>query len=226
MRWIPVSLLLLNMALFVWFWGSPPAVQQLGIEVNTGSSPSLVLLSELQEVPMVSTSQFSSQASAASDSVAVCYELGPFTDSGDAEQFNLYQKHNFAMQIDNRQVQTGVDYRVYLLPYASRAAADTALEELRRKLQANNLAIDTLTITRGDLENGIALGIFIEQRNALNVEDQLTRLGYEVHIIEEPRTQEQFWISLVELPEGARLLPQWPAIQQQKPYLQRIEKLC
>jgi hypothetical protein len=93
-------------------------------------------------------------------------------------------------------------------------------------LQSNNLAIDSLLITRGDLENGLALGLFTEQRNALNVEMQLEQLGYKVLIIEEPRTQEQWWISLLELPKGAQLLPQWPVIQQQRPYLQRIEKLC
>jgi hypothetical protein len=224
MRWILISLLLLNTALFAWFLLLPVKAEQQRGEINIDPFPDLVLLSEVQAAS--SSRQFSPQASAGSDVVAACYELGPFADSYDTEQFALSEKDKFAMQIDNRQVQTRVDYRVYLSPYASRDAAETALEELRAKLQANNLAIDTLVITRGDLENGVALGLFSEQRNALNVESQLTRLGYEVHIIEELRTQEQLWISLLESPEGARLLLQWPVIQQQRPYLQYTEKLC
>ncbi len=224
MRWILITLLLLNMALFAWFWRSPPAVELRSIEHNIDESPALILLTELQTVPAVSSSN--PQAFLLGESAVACYELGPFLDSSDVEEFNLNHKDSFATRVESRPVHMRVDYRVYLSPYASREAADSALQELRVKLQANNLAIDTLLITRGSLENGLALGLFSERQNALNVETQLGGLGYKVLIIEEPRIQEQLWISLLEWPKGPRLLPQWPVIQQQRPYLQRLEKLC
>ncbi len=224
MRWILLALLLLNMALFACLWRLSPAVEQSGIGNSSDESPALMLLDEVQTAPVALPLR--PPALVAGESVPACYELGPFLDLADAQQFNLEYKDSFPAQIDNRQVQTRVDYRVYLPPYLSRDAAETALSELRAKLQAAGVAIDTLLITRGDLENGVALGLFAEQRNALNVESRLSRLGYEVLIIEEPRTQEQLWISLIELRNGPRLRPQWSVIQQQRPYLQRLEKLC
>jgi hypothetical protein len=221
MRWILIMLLLLNMALFAWFWRSPSVVEPSNIKPSIEDSPALVLLSEVQAPSAVSFSNTQMD-----EAVAACYELGPFKDSSDVEEFNLIHQDSFSIRIERRQMQMRVDYRVYLPPSASREAAESALQELRGSLQSNNLAIDSLLITRGDLENGLALGLFTEQRNALNVEMQLEQLGYKVLIIEEPRTQEQWWISLLELPKGAQLLPQWPVIQQQRPYLQRIEKLC
>lgn len=224
MRWILLILLLLNIALYALFWRSSPAVEQLSNENNIEETSALVLLSEVRTAP--AAVRLNLPALGAGELVIACYELGPFMNSADAEQFALEHKNIFATQIESRQIQTRVDYRVYLPPYMSRDAAESALKDLRAKLQAANVAIDTLLITRGNLENGVALGLFAQQQNALNVENQLSRLGYEVLIIEEPRTQEQLWISLFELPEGARLLPQWSAIQQRRSYLQRLEKLC
>jgi hypothetical protein len=222
MRWILITLLLLNITLFAWFWRAAPADLEIAESGNGESSMSLVLLSEEADVSPRVVPQILSDI----ETTLVCYEVGPFIDSSDAEQFRLSHGISFDNVLENRQVQTRTDYRVYLPPYSSREAAGRALEELRAALLANKLDIDTLVITRGDMENGIALGLFSEQRNALNVERQLAQLGYVVSILEEPRFQEQLWISLRERMESAKLMAQWPIMQQQRPYLQRLEKLC
>jgi hypothetical protein len=161
---------------------------------------------------------------------AACYEIGPFADQADLDRFIAAYQAAFTLEPFTRQRQLRIDHRVYLPPFASRAQAQQALDTLRERLTAERLSIDTLLITRGENENGIALGVFSESRNASNVQTQLQRLGYDVRIVEEPRLQEELWIAVSEFgagaESGARLTAEWPAITRQRPLLQRSEKLC
>jgi hypothetical protein len=118
MRWILIMLLLLNMALFAWFWRSPSVVEPSNIKPSIEDSPALVLLSEVQAPSAVSFSNTQMD-----EAVAACYELGPFKDSSDVEEFNLIHQDSFSIRIERRQMQMRVDYRVYLPPSASREAA-------------------------------------------------------------------------------------------------------
>ncbi len=242
MRWILIFLLLLNIAVFAWFWragkvggdsvsGSVASGEQ---ELAENSIPTLVLLSELGSMQQSATR--AAEPVVVAELPTSCYAIGPFTGRPDAQQFlDVYslqeqtaqdQSVQRQLSLEERQIPLRTDYRVYLPPAASREIAANTLREVQARLAAANLNIDNFLITQGELENGIALGLFSERNNALNVERQLGQLGFAVVIAEEPRTQNEFWVAVEEPPQSPQLMALWPEITAQRSYLQRTEKLC
>ncbi len=219
MRWILISLLILNIAAFAWFWrqGEAPRPQQ-PVPASPEAS-TLTLLSEQRPdaAPVVVDAQVGA---------AACHEVGPFASEAEAQQFVSSLGAGFDTLIDSRATQLRLDYRVYLPPYGSRDEAAAALETLRERLQAEGVAIDSFLMSRGELANGIALGLFAERDNAINVQRQMTELGYSVVLEEEPRMQEAAWVQVEDPAQGPTLLSRWPALSQQWPSVQRAEKLC
>lgn len=125
---------------------------------------------------------------------ANCFEIGPFVDPLQAETIISALSTKVALTMESREVAGEPEYRVYLPPSTSREIATTTLEALRATFAANNLEIETFLIPSGELANGIALGLFGEQRNALNVEEQLRNLGYTVALREEIGSISQHWL--------------------------------
>jgi hypothetical protein len=251
MRWLLIGLFILNIAVLAWFLRVPPApsVSLLPATETSGEGkPALQLLtergvspasrqeelavsnsSEATVVAQPSPSEFPSAPLPVTQpevSPAACYDIGPFADRRDMDQFIAAYQNAFTLVSVPRERQIRTDHRVYLPPFLRRQLAQDALETLRAQLQLEGLAIDTLLITRGEFENGISLGVFSEARNANNVRAQLSRLGYEVQITEEPRMQEELWLSVSETQNGSRVIVEWPAIMRERPLLQRTEKLC
>ncbi|OGT71682.1 MAG: hypothetical protein A3H44_15000 [Gammaproteobacteria bacterium RIFCSPLOWO2_02_FULL_57_10] len=155
-----------------------------------------------------------------------CAEIGPFENLSDAEGFVGTNASRFAMTVDVRRLPTAPDYRVYLPPFASRELADSTMTALREAFAANGLAIDSFLIPRGELENGIALGLFSEQRNATNVQAQLERLGYSVVIAEEEKFREEVWVLVSGVESEAEFARHWVEIQLSRSYIRAGEKLC
>lgn len=155
-----------------------------------------------------------------------CAEIGPFASLADAEGFVGTNAHRFAMTPEVRQLPDAPDYRVYLPPLASRELAESTLAALRDTFAINGLAIDSFLIARGELGNGIALGLFTEQGNALNVQSQLERLGYRVVIAEEEKFREEVWVLVSGVESEADFALHWAEIQLSRSYIQAGEKLC
>lgn len=155
-----------------------------------------------------------------------CAEIGPFEDLSDADGFIGTNVSRFAMTAEVRRLPAAPDYRVYLPPFASRELADSTMTALREAFAANGLAIDSFLISRGELENGIALGLFSEQRNATNVQAQLERLGYRVVIAEEEKFREEVWVLVSGVESEAEFARHWAEIQLSRSYIQTGEKLC
>lgn len=161
-----------------------------------------------------------------SDIGLYCAEIGPFRDRADAENFIASNGERLPLILDPRLVEAAPDYRVFLPPFNSRELAASTMQTLRNSFQANNLAIDTYLIPRGDLANGIALGLFSEQRNALNVQQQLEKLGYTVVVRTEPKQREEAWVLVDRVESEADFQRQWQQLQLSRSYVEAGEKLC
>ena len=155
-----------------------------------------------------------------------CAEIGPFRDRADAENFIASNAERLPLVLDLRQVEAAPDYRVFLPPFNSRELAASTMQTLRSSFEANNLAIDTYLIPRGELANGIALGLFSEQRNALNVQQQMERLGYTVVVRTEPKQREEAWVLADGVESEAVFQRQWQQMRLSRSYVETGEKLC
>ena len=155
-----------------------------------------------------------------------CVQLGPFESVADVSDFIAVYGVSMKTALDVRQQAAKPQYRVYLPPLENREAAIEAIGQLRATLGANNLVIDSFLIPQGDLANGIALGLFAEQTNAVNVKLQLETVGYDALIQEVGSVREELDVVIGELESEAIFQGYWGEIQRARPYLRAVEKLC
>lgn len=243
MRGILLGLLLANMLYLGWQFLLPddesgnattaPSLEALGQDVAT-----LQLLSEASQTQLIPYRGAAEPEEPARESLAdapqtppptppqFCAELGPFRDREDAEGFMVTNAGRFTMSIEGRQASAPSIYRVFLPPLSSRELAASTMQALRAAFESSNLSIDSFLITQGELVNGIALGLFAEQQNALNVQNQLQALGYSVTVREEPKVNEEIWVIVSGVESQEVFLGHWAEIQLSRSYIRAGEKLC
>jgi len=156
----------------------------------------------------------------------VCIEVGPFQTIQEIEAAISTFPTEIAFQSESRTVAVEIEYRVYLPPLPSREIAATTLENLRAAFALNNLAIETFLIPRGELANGIALGLFTEHANALNVREQLRNLGYLVTIREESKASIRHWLVSEPIDSKEYFMQLWKNSGSLAPSVLVGEKLC
>ncbi len=155
-----------------------------------------------------------------------CVELGPLETRQLADSVIAAVAPDVVLEVQARTQPMPSVYRVYLTPSDNREAASVRLEELRAALAGQSVAIETFLIPRGELANGIALGLFSEQRNAVNVKEQVEALGFPVTIREEERQDEQFWLVSQPFDSEAKMDMLRSSLAQLAPSVTLLEKLC
>jgi|SRR5690606_11604437 len=239
MRGILLGLLLANVLYLGWQFllpdppadaGPMPSAGILETDVST-----LQLLSEVNERLLIPyradaepevVQEPQEAPSSTPASAQFCAELGPFRDREDAEGFVVTNANRFSMTVEARQVPAPSIYRVFLPPLSSRELAESTMEALRAAFESNNMSIDSFLITQGELANGIALGLFAEHQNALNVQNRLQALGYSVTVREEPKANEEIWVIVSGVESRDVFLDHWAEIQLSRSYIRAGEKLC
>lgn len=189
MRWIFLSLLLGNLAVFLWYQQHEVGQARIHSQLKTvpvvvqGAS-SLKLLSEL------------GGASAQSGSVnpgGQCFLLGGFTQE---ERVRQLEQRMLSLDVHVRiavtEVSQGVDQWVYIAPLPSRQAA----LQMLRELQSRN--IDSYLITEGELANGILLGTFPRVDAAASVVERVRQAGFDAQTRELPRAYHEFWVQVAD----------------------------
>lgn len=222
MRGIVLGLLLVNLVYFGWQFLLP---QDTGVAVSARVSPIVEGVSSIELLSEVDAERLLRYPVAVT-APEFCAEIGPFADRQDAEGFMVTNAERFTMQQEVRQVAAPSIYRVFLPPFTSRELADSTMAALRAAFVANNMQIDSFLVTQGELANGIALGLFTDHRNALNVQSQLQTLGYSVVVREEPRISEEIWVLVSGLASEADFMSHWTEIQLSRSYIRAGEKLC
>lgn len=235
MRGILLGLLLSNVVFLAWNFLTPrlvPAAPRVAAVLS--DSDSLQLLSEVnaeQLLPYLSAEPLV-VVPAAGESVVVelagqyCAEIGPFRDELDAQGYVSSFGERMDLALDVRELQAAPDYRVYLPPFSSRELAQSTLSTLRAQFAANNIGIDTYLMPRGELANGIALGLFSEQANALNVQRQMEVLGYKVVVRTEPKSEVEVWLLATGMSAKAEFDQHWVQMRLSRSYVDAREKLC
>ena len=243
MRGILLGLLLANVLYLGWQFqlpdGSGDADPAPSVEVLSQNVASLRLLSEASQGQLIpyrgaaepepapgSTTNAPLIASSIPAPAQFCAELGPFRDREDAEGFMVTNAGRFTMTMEERQAPAPSIYRVYLPPLSSRELAASTMQALRAAFASNGLTIDSFLISQGELVNGIALGLFAEHQNALNVQNQLQSLGYSVTVREEPKVNEEIWVNVSGVESQEIFLGHWAEIQLSRSYIRAGEKLC
>lgn len=219
MRYIIIVLMLANIGYFAWNYSNPtpvtaePATSAPRPLLNTG----LTLISEFD----AATSEI------ALDARRQCSLVSGFASMEEAQSF-MQEARNMRLEALLQSEQSGAapQYRVYLPPTPSREIANLTLEDLSERLAAAELSVETYLITRGELENAVALGVFASREGAETVQSQVFAMGY-TPFIEEITAAEgdiQVWLRPVDSLRVEQ--PEWLDLSAENGALSRSENLC
>lgn len=221
MRYIVVTLLIVNLAYFSWHLYFPT------IALPADSTISRPLLNQ----GLVLLSEFNEQAAEIGVVEAapskLCYLVGDFNSIDEADNFiDHVEIRGYLAELNPEGENSPPQYRAYLPPATNRELATITLDRLRGQLADQNLQVETYLITRGSLENAVALGVYSEIAETLRISSQLAGLGYNVEVEEIPMTSGPYQLVLAKVGFGALDIAEWLEFAGDRPDLTYSENLC
>jgi len=186
MRWVFISLLLMNLAYLGYELskGEAPVQSQQAVTLNSPKSATqLVLLSEMAEPANKKAPVNASQAA------QTCWAVGSFATELDAK--HVYARMlalDIQAQVQGREKLLKKEFWVYLPPLASQKQALRKLKELQHR------KIDSYIITEGELQNGISLGLFSQQDSVDRLVANLKKKQIDPEIKVLDRTRTEYWV--------------------------------
>ena len=247
MRWIFITLLMCNGIFFLWqnylvedaVVAANAATVKYGNTVDDGFE--LILLSESGLVPTDEMTTDKAEGLLKNEVLPlvaepvpvlaprkdepvesrVCWQIGPFNEEVSARQVvGRLAEVGIVLRLQAIDLAAGSDYWVYLPPEGSRNTAIKLLRELQAK------KIDSFLITKGDLVNGISLGLFSQKARADAVFSKRIDQGYSPEIKEIVRINQEFWLILDERESGKLTDDLWQKIIQGNEMLERRKNYC
>lgn len=227
MRWIVISLVVINILVLIWQLASgdvapPPSPVKPRM---TDDVPNLKLLSELEEETLqsmlVNRERLRLDQTPPPQNEPLCTLIGPFEKLLRAEYFvERLEALDVASKVQEVEIPGEVNYWVYLPPLGSRKAAFDKLREIQSK------SIDSYVIPRGDLENAISFGVFSQKNLADERLRAMQAQGYEAKIIERERSYKEVWVVL-EPGQNQALAPEsWQNLMANESQLERRQNYC
>lgn len=187
---------------------APPDIQQGG--------HTLKLLSESGQAVSAQSSTASAPATE-----PLCWMLGPLAEEVSAKQVQLrFQSQEIEADLREIETTTGLDYLLYIGPFASR---DEGLARLR---ELHGEGVDSFLITRGSLSNAISLGLFSSVAQAETALEAYKGQGYDAHIRENERTAAQQWLVVPMAAAEALDLTFWDELSRDFAGLERKQNWC
>jgi hypothetical protein len=209
MRWIFVTLILLNLLYFGWgYWKQSGNADTPDTEVVAASSgveagQGLVLLTERlpapgSPAPPPSISPERPKVEPPKMPVMikepdrrVCARLGPYPDEkGGGIAVRALREAGLQAAMAEVQEQKSVQYWVVLPAAESRRRALQTLRELQAR------KIDSYLITSGEMSNAISLGLFSREELARGVQQKIKEAGYPAEIRLKERFEKVFWVQM------------------------------
>ncbi|MGH1374247.1 MAG: hypothetical protein ACRBBW_19570 [Cellvibrionaceae bacterium] len=219
MRSIFLSLVVVNVALFAFYWFQQGESVEVAVVESASSHGAelLVLLEELESEALAEMFAAKERIQFSPDDVVfggegdigveevvapslaepvvpeqpMCTYVGPFKALLPAEYF---VEHLSALEVlaevQRVEVPGTPSFWVHQQPQSSRKEALRRLHEL----QAKN--IDSYVIPKGDLENGISFGLYNKLESAERRLERIQAKGYQAEIRRVDRTFEEVWVSL------------------------------
>jgi hypothetical protein len=221
LKYILILLILANLSYFAWLnFGAIPIVPIGYSEPRPRLSDGMILLSEynarITEEELIRSAQS-----------RTCLTVSGFSNFDDAISFaDAASKSGLSTSQQLMGSVIASQFRVYLPPASSQAVATITLDALNEKAAEAKLALETYLITRGLLENSIALGVVSSLAEAEEIRSSLMTLGYNPEIQELPQSDGGIAIHL----SGPRSLSlessDWLGLILQRSYLSAVENVC
>ncbi len=245
MKNFAICLLLLNLLYLSWNMGVLPGSDNsdevIIREPNQQAPQSLVLLSEMEgeqleesavvgittevttEIPSEPTigdifPQPSLEVGSDAESLT-CLAIGDFENISVSNALVTELRQQGLQARVELQEQIESEYRVYMPPFTSDAAARQTLANLLGN------GIDSFLITTGDLAQGISLGVFSQQSSAFSMQEELASEGYATNIQETVLSNTEFWI-VINSATSTELEALWLTLLNSQPSLKQSENLC
>lgn len=221
MKYIVIFLFLANLSYL--FWSISPFAEPV-VRVSPAPRPLLnngmMLLEEYQ-------TQREQRLREEAELNKTCLKISPFNNSDEANVLlSRAQELGLSGRLDVVGEQLPSQYRVFLPPASSRAIAAIMLDSLGETAEAAGLQLETYLITRGSLENAIALGVFESPESAADIESKVTELGYQPRV-EEIITSDGGVVLWLEGPNSLTLQStEWLDLAQESQDLLVSENLC
>ena len=178
MKWIIYTLVLLNIAMFVWHYqsGKSTEVSPVGIPKQDESAISLVLLQEQELQKKQTVARW-------------CYSLGPFVDKQQADLVSgilvsagIKAKHRISKDARRKA------YWVLLPPAESSEAAQKSVARLK-KLKVD----DYFMVVTGEKTNAISLGVFSKFESAHRRIKEMQELGFNPKFEKVELPKREYW---------------------------------
>ena len=227
MRWIFLSLLLINGVVFLWPASSDsdlapapaPVAEPEGVE-------RLTLLGELEQQALARMLEQKGRLRMVEVDQGAGTEplyplVGPFEKLRRAEFFvERVAALDIVAEIQEVEIPGETGYWVYLAPEISRKEALRRLHELQAK------GIDSYVIPKGELANGISFGMFSRRDLAQKRLREMAERGYGAEIKEVARTYKEIW-SLLQPDQAAKISRElWFKVAADNPGIERRQNFC
>lgn len=211
MRHIVIFLLLANIGYFFWVrYSAEPVIPPQRNTPRPLLNSGLTLVSEYEAQPALN-----------------CFTIGSFSTMDDASGLIAEMgEAAFAAGVSLSGDPLSSQYRVFIPPASSRGIATITLDGLSESLIAAEMENEIYLITRGILENGIALGVFSELGAAEAARNAVQGLGYAPEIEEIPRSTGEIQVQLQVLERYVLENPAWLDLTAGRPDLTFTENLC
>lgn len=212
MRWILVSLLLLNLVFFAWgYWhearGRVESTSASSVSpiLDASATTSIILLTErlpsptsvspppslASEKPRVQPPQITAWQEVERP---ICVRVGPF-DEEETQKALLAELDKLGVKARpfGPEIYMTTQYWVMLPPYETRRRALQALRELQAR------KIDSYLVSSGELKNAISLGLFSREELAKGVQEKIREAGYPAEVRPKERRHQRFWLLITAL---------------------------
>lgn len=230
MRWIVIILLMCNSIYFLWQFylvPSEPAYQMPSSQQLELGDP-LVLISERAAGELSGEGEKPLENQSPEDIAPpepveppVCLMIGPFKEEVTGRQVVArLAALDIHPEMEELSSPGKPNYWVHIPPQSSRKVAI----KLLRELQSKN--IDSFLITKGELENGISLGIFTKLESAEQVSSQRGGEGYDVKILTMPNYRKELWAVFDDQQTVKFSDALWEIISEGNSGLQRRKNYC
>ena len=231
MRWIFISLVVMNLIFFVWkgllAGDAPVGAVATTLPAVDKEVAELQLLSELAKAQLLAQRRgqnlllLRSPDDSVESGEPLCTIVGPFSQLIAAENMveNLVALEVRA-KLQDVEVPEGSAYWVYLPPESSRKAALKRLHEL----QAKN--IDSYVIPKGNLANGISFGMYTRKPLSEARLAAMIAEGYDAKIHEIKRSHREVWVMLQPGEVDKVAAEFWDRLAEGEPNLQRRQNFC
>ncbi|WNO09688.1 SPOR domain-containing protein [Teredinibacter sp. KSP-S5-2] len=233
MRWIFISLMVANLAVFAWGMvfdsdehASQPA-RKLAKRDPFPNIDEIKLLSEV-DIPAAPVDMAADELSELSGpeviekpSKPICEIVGAFPGREQADNFvERLRAYDVQSELKELDLPVGEGYWVYLEPEATRKEAYRRLSEIQAR------GVDSYVIPKGELENGISLGVYSKESLAQDRFKKMKALGLEPKFKTIERTQREFWVMLKH-GEGLKMSNlSWERVIGEEKSLQRRQNFC